>query len=71
MNEQKEKLKQSLKGRGFLVPETATFFTDGKQVCMFVGSYSHSCHLGYSEFYAFVNSFGEVVGGNDFWWEEI
>ena len=73
MNEQKEKekLKQSLKGRGFLVPESARFFADEKRVCMLVGSYGHSCDLGSSELYALLNSDGELVSGNDFWWREI
>jgi hypothetical protein len=73
MNEQeeKEKLKQLLKGRGYLIPPDARFLSDGKQVCMLVGTYGHSCHVGYSEFYALLNSYGELVGGSDYWWKDI
>ena len=62
---------QSLQARGFLVPTNARFFKENDQVCMHVGSYYHSCHVDNTEFYALLTEDGELICGNNMWWEEV
>jgi len=69
----KRSLVESLTKRGFQVPEGARFFysSSKEKAGMMVGSYCRDSHIETIEFYALLDSCGELVGGSDFWWREI
>ena len=69
----KRSLVDSLKKKGFQVDKAARFFYSRHEdkAGMLVGAYCHSCHVETSEFYALLDSEGNLVQGDDLWWREI